>query len=101
MRNSTTFTPNNDGINDSFFPLTNFKNEFNSIVGIIDGYDLTIYNRWGLKVFQTNNPLEFLDGKIYNTSEIFDGTYFWTIKIKSSCMNSKEEIIKGFVQLFK
>ncbi len=95
------FTPNNDGLNDSFFPLTNFKHDFNTMLSIMNNYDLSIYNRWGLQVYHTNNPFAFWDGKISNSSDINEGTYFWVLKIKSDCLNSKEEMIKGFVQLFK
>ena len=89
------------GLNDLFFPLTNFKHDFNTMLSIMNDYDLSIYNRWGLQVYHTNNPFAFWDGKISNSSDTNEGTFFWVLKIKSNCLNSKEEMIKGFVQLFK
>ncbi|GAB4418342.1 MAG: hypothetical protein OHK0039_29670 [Bacteroidia bacterium] len=39
------FTPNGDGINDAF-----------RIEGLfLESYELTIYNRWGIKIFESNN----------------------------------------------
>jgi gliding motility-associated-like protein len=38
------FTPNKDGLNEVFIPLTQSVKQ----------YEMTIYNRWGLKVFTTN-----------------------------------------------
>jgi len=41
------FTPNNDGKND-FFKITNLK--YQKLV------EFSVYNRWGIQVFHTNNP---------------------------------------------
>jgi len=42
------FTPDNDGVNDSFLPLgQGFTSEH---------YRFTVLNRWGEVVFETNNP---------------------------------------------
>ncbi|MFT6165917.1 MAG: gliding motility-associated-like protein [Vicingaceae bacterium] len=51
------FTPNNDNINDTFFP----KSECD-----LTDFELTIYNRWGELMFKTNNISEGWDGKINN-----------------------------------
>lgn len=95
------FTPNGDGNNDSFFPLVSPKNKLGSILSIIDEYNLTIYNRWGIKVFETTNPTECWDGQILNGDKSSEGNYFWVIKIRSNCINPKTEMIQGFVQLFR
>ncbi|MFZ1703165.1 MAG: PKD domain-containing protein [Saprospiraceae bacterium] len=42
------FTPNGDGLNESFFPKGYFK-------GVQD-FEMTIWNRWGEKIFSTDNP---------------------------------------------
>ena len=49
-----TFTPNADGRNDFFRPL---------IYGNIQSYSITIYNRYGIIVFQSTNPLQSWDGR--------------------------------------
>ncbi|HTA83765.1 MAG TPA: PKD domain-containing protein, partial [Bacteroidia bacterium] len=50
------FTPNNDGINDLF--IIHAEHE--------PAYTIEIYNRWGVKVFTSNNPLDYWNGKIDN-----------------------------------
>jgi gliding motility-associated-like protein len=79
------FTPNNDGIND-FFRLDN--------VSCFSQTQLTIYNRWGTKMFETNNLQVGWDG--LNTN---DGVYFWTL----SYVNSKKEQLlrQGYLTLLK
>lgn len=44
----TMFSPNNDGVNDEFCVLGN----------CVIGVELIIYNRWGEKVFETNDPTQ-------------------------------------------
>lgn len=53
------FSPNNDGLNDIFLPIT-----FN----VID-YELEIYNRYGLCIFRTKNYTEGWNGKLNNNDE--------------------------------
>ncbi|MBK6362646.1 MAG: gliding motility-associated C-terminal domain-containing protein [Saprospiraceae bacterium] len=43
------FTPNGDGLNDVFLPKGYFKG--------IESYNMTIWNRWGEKIFETDDPL--------------------------------------------
>ncbi len=78
------FTPNNDEINDSFkmafCDSTNFK--------------LTIYNRWGLKIFETSTINRYWDGRTTSGEECVDGTYYYIIEVK-------EKNIKGFIQLIR
>ena len=66
------FTPNDDGVNDLFriggvsSPCDQQEEEF-----IIE-----IYNRWGLKVFESNDPSFAWDGKSNGSSDAPEGTYF-------------------------
>ena len=65
---SNVFTPNSDGKNDVF----NFDAEG------FTGYHLTIFDRWGLKVFESNNNASKWNGKINNTgNDSPDGTYYY------------------------
>ncbi len=61
------FSPNNDGINDSFV-----------IDGALEspGNKLSVYNRWGLLVFQTDNYQNDWQGTWQNT-QLTEGTYFY------------------------
>lgn len=50
------FTPNDDGLNDLFGPLGG--------LGSITTYKLSIYNRWGERVFYSTDPFQKWDGRI-------------------------------------
>lgn len=58
------FTPNGDGINDSF----GVKGEG------IRNFHLYIYNRWGEKIFETTNPRQQWDG-LYAGEPAEQGSY--------------------------
>ncbi len=77
------FTPNNDGMNDVF-----------EIKNLLPNTTTQIYNRWGIKVFETNKQGEFWDGRTRSGNEAVAGTYFYII-------TAEEEIYKGFLQLIR
>lgn len=62
------FSPNGDHINDFFRPLD----------GVFKNFQMTIYNRWGLVVFETNNSEEGWNGQT-NGSLGKAGTYLYRI----------------------
>ncbi len=64
------FSPNGDKHNDIFKILT--------VVGI-SKYNLTIYNRWGEKVFETNKLNEGWDG-LYKNKPAMQDNYIWYSK---------------------
>jgi gliding motility-associated-like protein len=51
----SSFSPNNDGINETFGPVGD--------IGMIRDFQMTIYNRWGQVVFVSVNPFVKWDGK--------------------------------------
>lgn len=62
----TAFTPDNNGKNDGFGPLGSLSS--------LSNYQLSVYNRWGERVFYSTNPFEKWNGKVnsFNTdSNIF------------------------------
>tara|TARA_B100000767_G_scaffold274399_1_gene307272 strand:+ start:881 stop:2161 length:1281 start_codon:yes stop_codon:yes gene_type:complete len=65
-----TFTPNNDNVNDTFGPKGLRMKEYLS-------YDFTIFNRWGEKVFTSDNIIDYWDG---GNSQ--NGKYSWVIMIE-------------------
>ena len=69
------FTPNNDGLNDVFFPTgTGIDSE---------NYELSIYDRWGSKIWSTNDFLKGWDGKVEGGSEVVQqDVYVWRIYLK-------------------
>ncbi len=80
------FTPNNDGLNDTFRPVATGD--------LIRQFSMVIYNRWGQMIFETNNPAEGWDGK-----DAPAGVYSWVI----SYSDVKEKVYqtKGIVTLIK
>ncbi len=64
------FTPNGDGLNDNFRPLHACD---------MEDYSMTIFNRYGEKIYFTTDPLHSWDGKIKN-SLLNMGNYIWSVK---------------------
>ena len=82
------FTPNGDSINDIFWiGATNIK-EFHII----------IFDRWGLKMFESSDLLDSWIGKV-NGKEVPDGCYFYLINARG--IDEKEIKKQGTVTLFK
>ncbi len=83
-----TFTPNNDGQNDLFF-VRGLK---------IEEIYFAVYNRWGEKVFETNDKSKGWDG-IYKGRPADVGVFGWYLKVK--CFNGDENFRKGNVTLIR
>jgi gliding motility-associated-like protein len=62
------FTPNGDGLNDTF----GVKGE-----GISD-FHILIYNRWGTVIFESTSPKKHWDGK-YEGQKVEQGTYVYQL----------------------
>ena len=67
------FTPNNDGLNDSF--------GFNSNCEITEKYDLKTFNRYGETVYKTNDFTQEWDG-YYNGKLCASGVYTCVIRFQ-------------------
>lgn len=65
----TGFTPNNDGLNDYFYPNNAVK---------ADNLDFKVFNRWGQLVFHSRNWKDKWDGKI-NGQPQPTGVYAWIL----------------------
>ncbi|MGE5425013.1 MAG: gliding motility-associated C-terminal domain-containing protein, partial [Syntrophothermus sp.] len=65
------FSPNDDGIND-IFRITGLPG------GNITKFSLQIFDRWGRRLFFTNDPLEGWNGKC-NGEACPGGVYAWII----------------------
>lgn len=77
------FTPNNDGINDGWKPVT---------YGNMDYYLLSVFNRWGQKVFSTTDPNERWNGTFGGKLADLD-TYHYSVSAK--CATGYYETSKG------
>jgi gliding motility-associated-like protein len=84
------FTPNEDGTNDVFIPVT---------FGIKD-YHFQIYNRWGELIFESYDRTEAWDGKRSENAEISqDGVYIWKARIEDNFSIPHEYV--GHFTLFR
>jgi gliding motility-associated-like protein len=83
------FTPNGDGKNDGF-RITLYGNE--------ERYDLSIYNRWGQRVFHSEDPKRYWDGT-FNGRLCDPGTYYYSINAK--CLTGHVEQKGGDVILIR
>ncbi|PCJ66430.1 MAG: hypothetical protein COA58_06540 [Bacteroidetes bacterium] len=85
------FTPSDvgDGQNDAFFiDITNHKL-----------FELKIYNRWGERVFYTNDPLIGWMGRHNNEGNLLpEGTYFYVLNYMFNC-ESVEREAEGTIDL--
>ena len=79
------FTPDQDNINDLYYPVLDCETIFQS-------YSLSIYNRWGEKVFSTSDLLTGWDGK-HNNKNATSDIYIWTVNY--SYFNGEEIISKN------
>ena len=85
----TAFSPNKDGGNDSLclYGTTCVKE-----------IDFKIYNRWGEKIFETNNPKMCWDG-IYQGQELNEGIYIY--RFNATLYNDRVIIKRGNLTLIK
>jgi gliding motility-associated-like protein len=85
------FTPNGDGENDLLKILS------------IDGsseFSMLVFDRWGLKIFESDTSTRVWDGKTKNGNESSDGIYYYEVKYTDIC-TSEEKIKTGFVHLYR
>ncbi|MCK6618665.1 MAG: gliding motility-associated C-terminal domain-containing protein, partial [Cyclobacteriaceae bacterium] len=79
------FTPNGDGVNDSFF-----------IRNLPEGAKLIVSNRWGKEVYSSNDyPVAFDDPKLWNGEGQSDGVYFYRLQAGSQVFTGWVEIVRG------
>lgn len=95
------FTPNGDERNDKFYPFHDQNISQYEIDKQMEFFTIVIYNRWGKKVYETDEYAKPWDGNVNGTAQD-DGTYYYILRYKSNC-GSKADIVEkhGFVQLLR
>ena len=86
----TGFSPNGDGVND-YLKFNGLEHSSNN--------ELTIYNRWGVKVYgpkRYSNDLGW-DGKNDSNNDLPEDTYFYILKVTD--YEGASELHKGFIVL--
>lgn len=83
------FTPNNDGLNDIYKATANWPLQF---------FNLVIYNRYGNKIFETNNIAQGWDGIFKNTKQPV-GVYIYHCIYNFT--SGQQQDIKGYLLLIR
>ncbi len=83
-----TFSPNNDGINDYFFPVAYGLRK----------YDFYVFNRWGDIIYEGNNSSLGWDGT-ENGKLVQNGVFVWKIKFRNH--KNKSDIKVGHVTVYR
>jgi len=74
------FSPNSDGLNDVFMPYTECKSK---------DHQLFIYNRWGEKIYERKDALEW-NGLALNNKLVLEGVYFYIIYYRNPSNNQMQ-----------
>lgn len=85
------FTPNSDGRNDAFKILSG--------PALFSAYRLTVFNRWGQKVFETTSPSVGWDGQ-YGGRPAEQGAYVWHCTFRKAG-NTNTVTMKGTVTVIR
>ena len=86
----TSFTPNEDGVNDVFIPITNG----------VDSLYFTVFDRWGEKIFESNNFTPW-DGT-FKENKVMGGIYSWSAYyIGKGNFGGEEKSAVGIVNLIR
>ena len=86
----TAFSPNGDGINETFLPITR---------GVLPStYHMYVYDRWGNLVFKTSDLYKGWDGT-YHGSVVMEDTFVWKIELKTTAGVKKQ--VHGQVSIVK
>src|SRR5690554_1221653 len=89
-----TFTPDGNNFNDHFLPV--FTSGYDA-----EDYNMVIFNRWGERIFETNEVHFGWNGRDIRTGqEAIPGTYIWKIEFRESTTD-KRHIENGHVNLLR
>ena len=101
------FSPNGDGLNDTFMA---FDNPFSKCPRFVSRVELFIVNRWGTEVFRyasqsatENDPFIRWDGKDPSGNELPAGTYYYSGTVFFDVVDptKKQQTLKGTIQLIR
>ncbi len=109
------FSPNNDGVNDTFTPY--YNNEFSNIDGFdntnctrfVESIDFKLFDRSGKELFtyssvdNENDVLINWDGYTNSGQEVPAGVYYYAAEVSFDLLNPDQtnEVFSGWVQLLR
>jgi gliding motility-associated-like protein len=87
------FSPNGDGINDLYRPQR---------TSYVERVEMTIFNRWGLEVFYTEDPDINWDGKMKGTDRLVaPGVYYYICTVHEvRLIGPVEYALTGFIYVY-
>ncbi|HEX6332593.1 MAG TPA: gliding motility-associated C-terminal domain-containing protein, partial [Flavisolibacter sp.] len=85
----TAFTPNGDGLNDHFGPVTH---------RFMMTFDMKVFNRWGQLVFETPDPSRRWDGT-FRGKHASMGVYAWVVSYTDAA--GRQRVARGTVVLIR
>ena len=84
------FTPNGDGINEQFFGMGTF----------IKAFEMHIFDRWGNKIFESNDLYKGWNGKVKSAGDIVqEDVYVWKVRVTD--FEGKHYNYNGHVSVIK
>jgi gliding motility-associated-like protein len=87
------FSPNGDGVNDIYQPLR---------TSYVEKVSMKIFNRWGLQVFETEDPDINWDGKVTGTNKLVSpGVYYYICDVYEYRLTGIEVYaLTGFIYVY-
>jgi large repetitive protein len=87
------FTPNGDGLNDTFGPIPRYD--------YVNRYYMSIFNRWGQMIYETSDINRGWDGT-YQGSPVMMGTYVYRIVYEEfGQLPMESNVVEGTVMLIR
>jgi gliding motility-associated-like protein len=89
------FTPNGDGKNDVFVPLR--------CPAFVERVGFVVYNRWGVKVYESSGSSLAWDGRSSDGAELPSGLYYYQASVGFSVLErgAPPQLLKGWVQILR
>ncbi len=85
------FTPNGDGLNDCFKPVISASG---AVIDSLDCFELEVFDRWGVKIFESKGGILCWDGKTKSGTIATDGTYYYIIKFGQAIFKGNTTLLK-------
>jgi gliding motility-associated-like protein len=92
------FSPNNDGVNDRWFPVLRANPSFD-VMDYITQYELQVFNRWGSVVYENEGKKQRWDGRDSGGNVLNDGVYLFIIQYDVLCGTPPQRLISGDLHL--
>lgn len=86
----TSFSPNNDGLNETFGPNTTFG---------LSKYRMQVFDRWGGMLFESNDPAKGWNGRDPKGEEVPEGVYAYSINFRY--IDGKIFVYNGSITLIR